>query len=213
MLEPDLPLVHSSLSQLTLYSGTSDTSPHSASTAGHSDLPPLPSSPEQRRIEDYLQDILNEADVYQDKDSQVRVRGISSQSRQRSLTSFCSQFEFSKEDQATLMTRLEDVGYKDNLQDGTVSDGDIITLQMFAISGLQQERRKFSRLAEALEEENRVLQEINRQHTERRLHILNSVVRRRGQELTKHGEFLIRLAEQNCLPGQHVAAMSVHDRM
>jgi hypothetical protein len=103
-----------------------------------------------------------------------------------------------------MISRLEDVAYNENLQDGTMSDGDIITLQMFAISGLQQEKRKLNRMKEALERENKTLQDVNSEHLERRLHILNNVVRRRGQELKQHGEFLIHLANENSDMAQQV---------
>jgi hypothetical protein len=127
----------------------------------------------------------------------------------RDIRSQFDDFELSLQEEAAMMSRLEDVAYQKNLQDDTMSDGDIITLQVFTINGLQQARkrdgRKFSRLTEALEalkEENRVLQEINRDHVEQRLHILNNVVRRRGAGLKEHGEFLMRLAEQNSAPSQ-----------
>ena len=90
---------------------------------------------------------------------------------------------------------MEKLIYEDELQSDNLSDGDIIGLQMLALTGLQEERNELIERIDQLQSERTSLLALNQRQTDKRLEFLNEFIRQRGLDLRAHGTYLIEMSE------------------
>ena len=97
---------------------------------------------------------------------------------------------------ARLASRLEEVLQDETEPADLTSGSDLLKLQMLALSSYQHDKERLLNLVESLEKEVKKLLNLNLQQTERRVWVVQEVLRRRATDLRTHSDFLMSLAEQ-----------------
>jgi len=86
------------------------------------------------------------------------------------------------------------VVHADHSVEQSLCNGDVPNLQMLTIAGLKDKNEELLARVAHLESERDRLIALNQEQTDRRLNVLHKIVKQRGMDLIKHGQFFIELA-------------------